>query len=215
MLKTSNTTPLTHTHPSIMASRAIIILAVIISAVQFLYNRSLWLDEAMLALNIINKSHLELFQPLDMRQVAPVLYLQITKLFSIITPETEHGLRLFPLFCFWAALILFHKTARMLFKDTLAVILVVSLFSLNHSLIYYSSELKQYMTDVFFAVLLLYLVIKDHSSLRKKYLLLLTAGVLAIWFSNVAPIILFGSGIYLLHGSLFRSRDLLHRPHLH
>jgi hypothetical protein len=76
---------------------------------QFFYNRSLWLDEAMLALNIIRKSPEDLLHPLDFYQVAPILFLQIEKMFSWIIPNSELGLRLLPLIVFLISLYLFLK----------------------------------------------------------------------------------------------------------
>jgi len=55
-----------------------------LSIFQFLYNRSLWLDEAALSLNIIKKNPFQLLQPLDYSQVAPILYLQIVYAFNNI-----------------------------------------------------------------------------------------------------------------------------------
>ncbi len=67
---------------------AILLSGVTLSLFQFIYNRSLWRDEAGLALHIINKNGLELLKPLDYRQVAPILFLQLEKLFSILLRST-------------------------------------------------------------------------------------------------------------------------------
>ncbi len=169
----------------------------ILSAVQFLYNRSLWLDEASLALNIISKSHLELLQPLDHGQVAPIAYLQITKLFYYLTPNAEYGLRLLPLICFWGALILFRKSLHLLFRDGFLVVFALSLFALNPTLMYFSSEVKQYMPDVFLSTLIIYLVIKPFDNRNRQFFWLGFTGVVAIWFSNIAPILLLTAGLFL------------------
>lgn len=79
-----------------ISANIILLFGVILVLFQLLYNRSLWGDEAKLALNIINKSYLELFQPLDNGQVAPILFLQIEKIFTTIIPNSEIGLRVFP-----------------------------------------------------------------------------------------------------------------------
>jgi len=56
--------------------KTIILLGIILSLVQFFYNRSLWRDEVGIALNIINRNHFELLMPLKYLQVAPILFLQ-------------------------------------------------------------------------------------------------------------------------------------------
>ncbi|MBK8875589.1 MAG: hypothetical protein IPN13_17395 [Bacteroidetes bacterium] len=58
-----------------------IVVGVGLSILNFMNFRSLWLDEAMLALNIVNKSAMELLQPLDYNQVAPIGFLLIEKCF--------------------------------------------------------------------------------------------------------------------------------------
>jgi len=59
---------------------------------QYYLNRSLWLDEAMLANNILNRNLLELLQPLDNFQSAPPLFLILLKLISYLSKE-EWALR--------------------------------------------------------------------------------------------------------------------------
>ena len=58
----------------------IIGFGILIRLIQYLYNRSLWADEAVLALNIVNRSYLELLQPLDYDQAAPIGFLLVEKL---------------------------------------------------------------------------------------------------------------------------------------
>ena len=61
-------------------------VGIILPCIQYIFNRSLWLDEATLSLNIVGKSALELLHPLDYLQVAPVLFLEISKLFYMLLP---------------------------------------------------------------------------------------------------------------------------------
>src|SRR5687767_16036395 len=62
---------------------------------QYLTGRSLWLDEAMLALNIVNRNYGELFQPLDYDQGAPIGLMLVEKTFNLIFGRNEFSLRLF------------------------------------------------------------------------------------------------------------------------
>ena len=183
----------------------------LLSFVQFIYNRSLWLDEAYLALNIINKSHLELLKPLDYIQVAPVLFLQIEKLFSELIPNTEYGLRLFPLLSFWFSIFFFYKIIKGIHQNSYTIIFSLSLFVFNASLIYYSSEVKQYMTDVLVLTSVYYFVLKKYKTEQHKYYYLCLIGSISIFLSNVAPIILFTAGFYLLF-DIYRDKKntLLH-----
>jgi len=89
-------------------------LGILLPLIQFIYNRSIWLDEAMLSLNIIHKGYFELLKPLDYVQVAPILFLIIEKFFSTIIPNSEYGLRLFPLLSYWVSLFFFYKIVKIL-----------------------------------------------------------------------------------------------------
>jgi hypothetical protein len=192
----------------------IIFSSILISGFQFLYNRSLWLDEASLALNIINKSYFELFSPLVYDQVAPILYLLITKFFANLFFNTEYGLRLFPLLCFWTSIFLFAKIIKKLFNNYQTLIFALSLFVFNTTLIYYSSETKQYMTDVFVLLVLYFLIFKNYDPLSEKiakYDFYLTGifGTISLFLSNVAPVILATLGIYFLFNYFFvEQKDL-------
>lgn len=175
----------------------VMVTGVVLALIQYLLNRSLWNDEAMLALNIIGKNSFELLKPLDYNQVAPILFLQITKLFSQVLPA-EYGLRLLPLLCYFASIIWFRKLLALLYNDRFVVLFGMMLFVLNTFLVYFSSEFKQYMCDVLVVILNFYFLIKQHAGLSRKVVVLSIFGTISIFFSNVAPIILAISGVYLI-----------------
>lgn len=166
------------------ATIAVILLGVTLSLIQFLLNRSIWLDEAMLSLNIIDRSYLQLLTPLDSLQVAPIGFLFIEKFFSLLIPNAEYGLRIFPLLCFWASICLFYKITTQLLKNAKITLLAVSLFCLNSSLLYYSSEVKQYMIDIFICLLLYYALLKEYKKDFNKYLILALLGALSIFYQT-------------------------------
>lgn len=174
-------------------------VGILLAAIQLILNRSLWLDEAYLALNIIQKSNFELLKPLYYGQVAPILFLQIEKLISTIIPNSELGLRLFPFICYAISLFFFNKLIRILFKNTYTHIFCLSLFVFSSTLIYYASEVKQYMSDVMTLLISYYFMLAIQDDEKKKYIRLTLIGTVSIFLSNIAPIILFTQGIYLLH----------------
>jgi hypothetical protein len=55
----------------------IILLGAVLRLRQYLLNRSLWADEASLAVNLVNRSFGELTELLDYHQAAPVGFLFI------------------------------------------------------------------------------------------------------------------------------------------
>jgi hypothetical protein len=185
---------------------AIPVIGVILSLIQFLYNRSMWEDDAWLALNIINRNAFELLKPLDYYQVAPILFLEIEKLFSVIIPNSEYGLRLFPLLCYWASIYLFYKIVKKELNNTYAIIFALSIFCLGYSFIFFSNEIKQYISDVFVALLMFFLVLKEYKNNKNKYFIIAIVGAISILLSNVAPIILLSCGSILMY-DLYKTKS--------
>jgi hypothetical protein len=128
----------------------------VLRLVQYGANRSLWLDESMLALNILDRSVVELLRPLSFDQAAPSGFLVVEKWLTWMFGSSEYALRLFPLLCGLASLPLFAVLARRLLGRYAAVLATV-LFAGATSPIYYASEVKQYSSDVAVCLTLLLL----------------------------------------------------------
>lgn len=186
------------------------ISAAVLAIIQIISNRSLWLDEAMLAISIVTRNNLELLKPLELSQVAPILYLQIEKVFNLIFPDTDYGLRIQPLIAFFVSMYLIFKVLKQLPVNLFGVIFGISLFALNYSFIYYSSEVKQYMTDVLSITAMLYVYFKDYRIEKDKYVMFAIVGVIIIFLSNVSPIILFSFGAALLY-DYFKNKNISFR----
>lgn len=184
----------------------IISLGVILRLVQYLYNRSLWLDESYLAMNIIDRSFLELLQPLTYNQAAPIGFLILEKIAVQIFNSSEYALRLFPFLSGIASMFLFYGVAKRFIKSE-AVPIALSLFAISGYLIYYSSEVKQYSSDVFIVLLILYFVIRNIHSKRLTASRIIVFGVFGatvIWFSHPSVFILAGVGVSLALFSFVR-----------
>ena len=174
----------------------ILLLGFVLRLQQYLTGRSLWLDEAMLALNIVNRDFVGLSQPLDYNQGAPLGFLLVEKFFNILLGENELVLRFFPFIMGVAALGLFYLLLR---HTTTGVGLLagLTLFAVSPELIYYSSEVKQYIVDVtvtVFLLLLTYPILEGHIK-KRNYIPLGLTGVLALWLSHPALFVLAGIGI--------------------
>ena len=68
---------------------------VLLRLAQWLNNRSLWFDEAMLARNIIARNPFELLAPLDYATAAPVLFLCLVTATTCCVGSGELPLRFF------------------------------------------------------------------------------------------------------------------------
>lgn len=183
---------------------------VFMSAFQFIFNRGLWTDEAALAINIISRDYIGLTRPLDTFQIAPILYLWLVKTSILLLPPSEWSLRLLSFLAYLVSLFLFWRILQRLVKDKLAVYIGLALFVFNNKLWYYSSEIKQYMTDVMVALVMLYLVVEGKPGQPRRMLWLTIAGVVSIYFTNVAVVILPMVALFIL----LEEREPLRAPFL-
>lgn len=181
------------------AAALLILLGAVLRVRQYLTGRSLWADEAMLALNLVERGFAGMFQPLDYDQGAPIGFLLVEKLFNTILGRHEFALRLFPVLVGLLALGLFYLLLRRV-TSGVGLLVALALFAFNPRLIYYSSEVKQYIVDVAVTILLLLITapVLKGSPQRKDYAWLTVAGLVALWFSHPALFVLAGIGLALL-----------------
>ncbi|MEL6867349.1 MAG: hypothetical protein AAFP19_23185 [Bacteroidota bacterium] len=126
-------------------------IGVFLRVYPYLYNRSLWFDEAMLANNIVEQSFSQLLEPLEYGQIAPLGFLYLEKCAYLLLGHSAYSLRLFPLLAGLLSLFLFYQLALHFFNPLMArLALAFLVFCDPH--IYYSIEVKQYIFDVLAAL---------------------------------------------------------------
>lgn len=196
------------------AVTGLLLLGFLLRLRQYLTGRSLWSDEAMLALNIVNRNVIGLFKPLDYDQGAPIGFLLVEKLFSSLFGRNEYALRFFPFVVGTAVMWLFYLLLK---RTTLTagVFAALTLFILNPRLIYYSSEVKQYIVDVVITIALLLLTFRllESKPQKRDFLILALAGFVALWFSHPALFVLAGIGLALVI-VYFHMRDYVSLQHI-
>lgn len=176
----------------------IIVFAVALRAVQYFSNSALYVDEGALALNVINRSFGGFLRPLDFNQAAPPGFLALEKIAIAVFGNTEHALRLFPFLFSLAAILLFYQTARRVLAAW-AVPVALLFFAVSEQLIYFSSQVKQYSSDVAVTLLIVLLGLHVESkelTARRIALLSLTGGVV-VWISHPSVFTLAGVGTTL------------------
>ncbi len=185
-------------------SEKVIVIALMLSGGllrlrQYLTGRSLWSDEAMLALNIVNRTISGFFRPLDYDQGAPIAFLLIEKISHLLFGRNEYSLRLFPLIVGLISVWLFYLLLKQVTSGP-GLLIALALFAFNPRLIYYTSEVKQYIVDV--AVTIALLLLASHlfveRPFRRDFILLALAGFAALWFSHPALFVLPSDSVMLL-----------------
>lgn len=173
--------------------------------IQYLANRSLWLDEALLAPEVLHRSAGEILSPRNWGPV-PAGFLLLTRVSTEMLGRGELALRLVPLAAGVASVFLFIAVAKRLVSPAAALV-GLALFSLSPFLVYYSSELKPYSTDVALAlaVVLLGLRMRRGGGWRSAVWIGI-AGAAAVLFSQTAALVLAGVTLAVLVDTV-KARD--------
>lgn len=173
---------------------------------QYAANRSLWLDESTLAINIVDRSAGALLGPLAFVQAAPPGFLLVEKGLTHLFGRGEYALRLFPLLSSLAALALFALLARRVLERWTAA-LATLLFASSGELIYYGSEVKQYSSDVTATLVLLLvgvLLYERPLSRARTTAVFAAAGCAALFVSYAAVFPAVGIAVVLMGLELVR-----------
>jgi hypothetical protein len=159
--------------------------------VQYFANRSLWLDESMLALNIASRSAGALLRPLDYNQVAPPLFLWLGRLSIVLGGTNEMALRAWPMLAALAVLPLLALVAYRLLGPAGGLV-AIALASLSPTLVFYANEAKPYGNDAFVTVLVLAatLAVRDRPHATGRWLALAATGVVGLLLSIPAAFVL-------------------------
>ncbi|MBF0122452.1 MAG: glycosyltransferase family 39 protein [Candidatus Omnitrophica bacterium] len=184
--------------PHIFLAWFLMMLGILFRAQQFFLNRSLWGDEASLALNIMERSFVDLLKPLDYAQGGPLGFLMVEKVLVSLWGSSEYVLRFFPFLCGVLSVFLFYKVALRYIAPR-AVPIALGFFSFSGWLTYYSSEAKQYSGDVLFTLILLWVAAKIYAEALSVSRVIgygLVGGI-SVFFSHPAVFVLVGSAISL------------------
>ena len=167
----------------------------------YLSGRSLWIDEARLALNVAGRGYAGLLRPLDYDQAASPLFLWGEKLVTQLLGVNERAFWLLPLIAGLATVALFVPVARR-FLPGWPGVLVASSLCIAPTLIHFSATAKPYIGDLAFALAMILgtaaWIERPRSRLARALPLI---GVLAAWGSAPAIFTLIPAGAALLLGA--------------
>lgn len=173
----------------------ILLSGILFRLFHFLHNRSLWLDEIYVSLNVITSNFQELTTPLlEYQQKAPIGFLWTVKCSVLLFGSQEQALRLIPLLCGIAALLCFVPVCRYWLKPA-GQMGAIGMMAFAPPLIYHSVEVKQYSMELLATVLCLWLYTRFQGKTELKSRLLWgAAGAVILWFSYSSVFILTGIG---------------------
>ena len=159
---------------------------------QFLFCRSLWLDELFLAVSLPTASPGALLsETLAYGHVLPPGFAFLVRGVAAALGGGELAWRLVPFLLGCAALPAAYLAARSWLSRP-ASLVVLALFAFSQTAIHYSNELKPYSADLFFAAALLAAAGRAFSAppASRPFAAMALLGILAPWFSHPSPFVL-------------------------
>ena len=186
------------------AAAAVFVVGSAVRIEQFMWRRSLWLDEALVTANIVQRSFGGLLRPLSGQQGAPVGWLWAERAAVIGLGNNEYSLRLVPLAAGIAAIALAWAVARHVLGPWPAA-LAAAVIALSPSAIRYSVEVKQYSSDLAIGLVVVLLALRAGASRSRSSVWAWgIAGAVAGWCAHPAVLVLAGTAAALALGAVAR-----------
>lgn len=158
-------------------------------------DRSLWLDEAMLAYSFSERGLGNLTKGIfEWEQSAPVLYLYLVKILTLIFGNTEFVLRSFSIACYIFVLFFSAYLAKRLFGVKYPILLAAFLANMNFML-EYANQFKQYMSECVWVLLVLF-VYDRYKEKALAWWKMMLFFMLFIWGANPACFFIGGVLLY-------------------
>lgn len=174
---------------------------------EYFAGRSLWLDEASIALNILRRGYLDLLTPLQYRQAAPVGWLWAEKLATQLFGPSEVALRLIPFLAGIACLPIVYQIGREIQvgnRGKVIGLFAMVLFAFSPKLIYYASEVKQYSSDALCACLVLWSSLRVINERKHAWRVAFITFPLCLIFSHPSLFTLGGAMLTLIFWAVKR-----------
>ncbi len=158
-------------------------------------NRSLFIDEACVSYQLIDRDFAGLFDNLKY-QYAPPLFLVLVKLMTLVFGANEYALRLIPLLAAIGSIPLFYLLCKRFLTERFTLF-PLYLFCFGMPILQYATEVKQYSLDVLITIALVYLALsKPPRRWGIEWTLFWSiSGALVVWLSMPSVFILFSVGM--------------------
>lgn len=186
----------------------ICILGVITSIRMNLANRSFWLDEQLLSYSFSTRNIFNMWiGEMEGNQSAPLGWLYLVKIFSLIFGNTEFFVRIPSIIFFLTTLLLTYYFSKEIINISYPMAPCAFLANMPF-LLRYSNMFKPYIADCTF-VLLVFITFFLYANNKIKLLWLCIIWSILIWFSN--PVCFFEGGLiisYFLYHVFYKKDEL-------
>jgi hypothetical protein len=189
---------------TVAVTALLVALGVALRLLQYAIPRSLWFDEARNAAEIL-KDHWLLMLPPHSAQPTPFGFLYIERGVVAVLGESELALRLFPLLAGIAALVVAARLAHQALRG-FAAPFAVAMLALCGPAIYFSTEVKQYSSDLLAALLIALALASHKPETALRIALFGVLGAVLLWISYTSLFYLAVAGTLLI-GEALRARD--------
>jgi hypothetical protein len=171
-------------------------VGVVIRIVRLILPSPIWGDEAMLALNFLNRDYLGLTHFLDNGQVAPVLFLWVERFVVHSLGTADWALRLVPFIASTGGLLLVWDFARRTVSP-LAAVLAVGILAVSVWPVSMAATVKPYAGDLFWSALLLSLAARWYNRPDRLWPLFGLVATVPIALASSYPAVFVAGGISL------------------
>ena len=177
----------------------IIGFGVFLRILAYSYNRPYWMDEGSLLGNLVETRVFDFSGPLHGDQLAPIGFMIIQRMIIGVLGSSGYATRLLPLICGIAALWLVRKLAFRWLSAPAAMAALV-MFAVSDDLVYYSSEVKPYSSDLLYglAILLASSSLLDHPLCARRLAVLGVLAAAGPWLSFPSVFMIAGCGAVLI-----------------
>lgn len=190
------------------AAAALLVVGVLLGLAlrvrEYVFDRSLWLDEGAIVGNLLHRGYGALVGPLGGDQAAPVGWLWAERTSVYLFGTSELSLRVLPFVSSLLLMLVFPVLARRLLGPWATAVATV-LLAVSPQLIYYASEVKQYESDALACVLVLLLLTSSVAWRNMGTSVLTGLGVAALCWVAFPAIFVAGVGFTVLIAMRARS----------
>ena len=176
----------------------VVLLGIALRFTIYFQNRNLFQDEANVARNIYERDFIGLLSPLSYSQYAPPLFLWALKMMTVLFGYGERALRVSALLNSFGALCLMYLVLRK-FGVKYSAWYPLSFLATGYIYLRYATEVKQYSSDGFIALLIVYAALSidlvDTKPIR-FFIIWALLGTIVIWSSMPSVFVLAGAGVY-------------------